>query len=85
MRARATAVRCFSPPEISAGYLSRMAEMPNTSHSWSARASVMAGDGAADDGGQQNVLPDRQAVQQQKVLEHEAQLPVADLGQGVLV
>ena len=44
----------------------------------------LAGDGAADDGGQQDVLPDRQAVQQQKVLEHEAQLPVADLGQGVL-
>ena len=40
MRARATAVRCFSPPEISAGYLERMALMPNTSHSWSARASV---------------------------------------------
>ena len=40
----------------------------------------LAGDGAADDGGQEDVLLDRQAVQQQKVLEHEAQLPVADLG-----
>ena len=44
----------------------------------------LGGDGAADDGGQQDVLPDRQAVQQQEILEHEAQLPVADLGQGVL-
>ena len=40
MRARATAVRCFSPPEISAGYLPRMWPMPNTSHSWSARSST---------------------------------------------
>ena len=41
MSARATAVRCFSPPEISAGYLSRMPPMPNTSHNWSARASAV--------------------------------------------
>ena len=44
----------------------------------------LAGDGAADDGGQENVLPDRQTVQQQEVLEHKAQLPVADLCQSVL-
>ena len=39
---------------------------------------------AADDGGKEDVLPDGEAVQQQKVLEHEAQLLVADLSQGVL-
>ena len=40
--------------------------------------------GPTDDGGQQDVLPDGEAVQQQEILEHEAQLLVADLGQSVL-
>ena len=42
-------------------------------------------DSAGDDGGQKDVLPDRQAVQEQEILENKAQLPVADSGQGVLV
>ena len=40
----------------------------------------LAGDGAADDGGQENVLPDRQTVQQQEVLEHKAQVVPAKCG-----
>ena len=39
--ARATAVRCFSPPEISAGYFSWMGVMPNTWQSRSARVSAV--------------------------------------------
>ena len=38
-----------------------------------------------DDAGQEDVVPDREAVQQQEVLEHEAQFLVAHCGQGVLV
>ena len=40
---------------------------------------------SADDGGQEDVFPDGEPVQEQKVLEHKAQLPVADLRQGRLV
>ena len=42
-------------------------------------------DAAADDGGQENVLPNGETIQQQEVLKHKTQLPVADLGQGVLL
>ena len=38
--ARATAVRCFCPPEISEGYLSAISEMPNIFRSFWAFASI---------------------------------------------
>ena len=43
------------------------------------------GNSAADDGGQQNVFPDGQPIQQQKILKHKAQLLVSHSGQCILV
>ena len=40
MSALATAVRCFSPPDISAGYFFLICSIPNSSHRLIARFSI---------------------------------------------
>ena len=75
--ARATAVRCFSPPDISAGYF--IPDMLNAKYPAQARRILLhcLFRLSADNPGKENIIPNRQSVQQAEILEHKAQLPVS--------
>ena len=74
-----------SPPETSAGYLFRMWSMPKSSSRRSASCSPSFSDRAVDDARDENILPDRQSVEQHEILKDKTEFFIADLGKLVVV
>ena len=84
-RARATAARCLSPPDSSAGRCSRRWPRPTRSSRLRARASIVAASPTPARQGTRDVLQHVQLRQEVVVLEDEADGAAAERRQGLLV